>query len=177
MKPKALNFRGVKNHSLYVRCQKYNYIKLPRICPSLITWFLRTFHFNTKSGELKKWRAICDEFMSGLWAALINLRRRFFHFISEYFVFLFSCHLFYSVLDNSLMARNTEWWTDLKHQQPRAENTYELHAYQFLGVWLWRNYDNDDKKTRLRQVKIESKIDFRGIVWKIVSLSTFTVKN
>lgn len=33
------------------------------------------------------------------------------------------------------------------------------------------------KKTRLRQVKIESKIDFRGIVWKIVSLSTFTVKN
>jgi len=76
------------------------------------------------------------------------------------------------------MARNTEWWTDLKHHQPRAENAYELHAYQFLGVWLWRNYDNDDKKkTRLRQVKIESKIDFRGIVWKIVSLSTFTVKN
>lgn len=34
-----------------------------------------------------------------------------------------------------------------KIQQQKTENAYELHAYQFLGVWLWRNYDTDDKSS------------------------------
>ena len=46
----------------------------------------------------------------------------------------------------------------------KTENAYELHSYQFFGVCLWRNCDNDDKNSTRVTRKIE-KIIFGGIVW------------
>ena len=145
-----------------MRCQKHNYVKLPQIYQSLITWFLRAFQLNTK--------ATYDEFMSRLWAALSTSFVR--AFFTSYLIF-FGCYVFYSVNNNNLMARNPDWWTDSKNsKKPTSKDGKCIGA-----TWAtWRNYDNDEKKSTCVAWNIERKIEFRGIVWKWLRYRRLTRK-